>query len=117
MNLAYSIGQCQEVRSDVSKKPKIKETECKHSGTRLLKEACLKYELGFLSTLVHSHLTLLLCGVYCLDIYVNRPDGPYHWIAHFMDHWSKIHVLFPLMEKSVAEVALNLSSNVLSYIL
>ena len=29
-----------------------------------------------------------------------------------MDHWSQIHVLFPLMEKSTAEVALNLSSKV-----
>ena len=45
----------------------------------------------------------------------HRPDGPYYWIGHFMDHWSKIHVLFPLMEKSAAEVALNLSSKVFSY--
>ena len=45
----------------------------------------------------------------------HRPDGPYHWIGYFMDHWSKIHMLFPLMEKSGAEVALNLSSKVFSY--
>ena len=45
----------------------------------------------------------------------HRSDGLYHWIGHFMDHWSKIHVLFPLMEKSAAEVALNLSSKVFSY--
>ena len=32
-----------------------------------------------------------------------------------MDHWSKIHVLFPQMEKSAAEVALNLSSKVFAY--
>ena len=42
----------------------------------------------------------------------HRPDGPYHWIGHFMDHWSKMHVFFPLMEKSAAEVALNLSTKV-----
>ena len=29
-----------------------------------------------------------------------------------MDRWSKMHVLFPLMEKSTAEVALNLSTKV-----
>ena len=45
----------------------------------------------------------------------HRPDGPYNWIGHFMDHWSKIHVLFPLMAKSAAEVALNLSTKVFSY--
>lgn len=45
----------------------------------------------------------------------HRPDGPYHWIGHFMDHWSKIHVLFSLMEKTAMEVALNLSSKVFSY--
>lgn len=45
----------------------------------------------------------------------HRPDGPYNWIGHFMDHWSKIHVLFPLMAKSAAEVALNLSTKVFAY--
>ena len=45
----------------------------------------------------------------------HRPDGPYHWIGHFMDHWSKMHVLFPLIEKSAAEVALNLSTKVFAY--
>ena len=29
-----------------------------------------------------------------------------------MDHWSKMHVLFPLARKSAAEVALNLQNNV-----
>ena len=32
-----------------------------------------------------------------------------------MDHWSKMHVLFPLMEKSAPEVALNLSAKVFAY--
>ena len=42
----------------------------------------------------------------------HRPDGIYKWIGHFMDHWSKMHVLFPLARKSAAEVALNLQNNV-----
>ncbi len=33
-----------------------------------------------------------------------------------MDHWSKIHVLFPLSRKSAAEVALNLQTQVFSYL-
>lgn len=45
----------------------------------------------------------------------HRPDGPYHWIGHFMDHWSKVHVLFPLMHKSANEVSLNLSSRLFAY--
>ena len=45
----------------------------------------------------------------------HRPDGVYNWIGHFMDHWTKIQVLFPQMEKSAAEVALNLSSKVFAY--
>jgi transposase InsO family protein len=32
-----------------------------------------------------------------------------------MDHWSKMHVLFPLMQKSANEVALNLASKVFAY--
>ena len=45
----------------------------------------------------------------------HHPDGPYHWIGHYMDHWSKMHVLFPLMHKSAVEVALNLSTKVFAY--
>ena len=33
----------------------------------------------------------------------------------YMDQWSKMHVLFPLMHKSASEVALNLSSKVFAY--
>ena len=33
-----------------------------------------------------------------------------------MDHWAKIHFLFPLMRKSGAEVATNLRSYVFAYI-
>ena len=45
----------------------------------------------------------------------HRPDGPYHWIGHFMDHWFKMHVLFALMHKSAKEVALNLYTKVFAY--
>lgn len=45
----------------------------------------------------------------------HRPDGAYHWIGHYMDHWSKIHVLFPLMRKSAEEVAVNLEAKVFAY--
>ena len=46
----------------------------------------------------------------------HRPDGEYHWIGHYMDHWSKFHILFPLMHKSAHEVAYRLQENVFSYI-
>ena len=45
----------------------------------------------------------------------HRPDHSYHWIGHYMDHWSKMHVLFPLMQKCATEVALNLSSKDFAY--
>ena len=45
----------------------------------------------------------------------HRPDGDYNWIGHYMDHWSKIHVLFPLTKKSALEVSKNLSSRVFAY--
>ena len=49
----------------------------------------------------------------------HRPDGSYnwigHWICHYMDHWSKVLVLFPLMYKCAEEVALSLSTKVFSY--
>ena len=42
----------------------------------------------------------------------HRPDGTYKWISHYMDHWAKFHILFALMRKSAAEVALNLQNHV-----
>ena len=45
----------------------------------------------------------------------HRPDGLYNWIGHYMDHWSKTHVLFSLMHKSAEEVAYNLQSKVFAY--
>lgn len=46
----------------------------------------------------------------------HRPDGMYKWIGHYMDHWSKLHILFPLARKSAAEVALNLRNQVFAYL-
>ena len=42
----------------------------------------------------------------------HRPDGSFKWIGHYMDHWAKFHVLFPLVRKSAAEVAVALSNQV-----
>jgi transposase InsO family protein len=44
------------------------------------------------------------------------PDGDYKWIGHFMDHFSKFHVLFPLTRKTAQEVAEKLQERVLSYL-
>ena len=46
----------------------------------------------------------------------HRPDGTYKWIGHYMDHWSKLHVLFSLSRKSAAEVAFNLKTQVFAYL-
>ena len=46
----------------------------------------------------------------------HRPDSSYHWIGHYMDHWSKYHVIFPLMKKSAAEVAINLQRSVFAFL-
>ena len=45
----------------------------------------------------------------------HRPDGSYNWIGHYMDHWSKVHVLFPLMQRCAEEVALSLTAKVFCY--
>ena len=42
----------------------------------------------------------------------HRPDGSFKWIGHYMDHWAKFHVLFPLVRKSAALVAVALSNQV-----
>ena len=46
----------------------------------------------------------------------HRPDGIYKWVGHYMDHWSKFHVLFPLSRKSASEVALGLQNYVFAYL-
>ena len=42
-------------------------------------------------------------------------DGPFKWIGHFIDHFSKYHVLFPLRTKEASEVAENLINHVFRY--
>ena len=42
----------------------------------------------------------------------HKPDGTFKWIGHYMEHWAKFHILFALMRKSAAEVALNLQDHV-----
>ena len=34
----------------------------------------------------------------------HMPDDSYSYIAHYMDHWSKFHILLPLMKKSADRV-------------
>ena len=46
----------------------------------------------------------------------HRPDGIYKWVGHYMDHWSKYHVLFPLAHKSAAEVGLGLQNLIFAYL-
>ena len=43
------------------------------------------------------------------------PNDEYNYIAHYMDHWSKFHVLWPLMRKSAIEVATGLVHKVFPY--
>ncbi|XP_076037988.1 uncharacterized protein LOC143023355 [Oratosquilla oratoria] len=45
----------------------------------------------------------------------HSPDRDYHYIGHFMDHFSKYHVLFPLKQKSAEEVGRLLEERVLAY--
>ena len=42
----------------------------------------------------------------------HRPDRYFKWIGHYMDHWAKFHVIFPLVRKSAAEVFVALSNQV-----
>ena len=44
------------------------------------------------------------------------PDDAYNYVAHFMDHWSKFHILWPLMKKSAAEVSWGLTTRVFPYV-
>ena len=46
----------------------------------------------------------------------HMPDGSYHYIAHYMDHWSKFHILWPLMKKSAVDVAVGLVKRVFPYL-
>ena len=43
-------------------------------------------------------------------------DDEYHYIAHYMDYWSKFHIIWPLMKKSATEVSMGLVTQVFPYI-
>lgn len=45
----------------------------------------------------------------------HSPDKDFSYIGHFMDHFSKFHVLFPLKSKTAEEVAMMLEERVLAY--
>ena len=53
-----------------------------------------------------------------IDLIDNRhkPDGDYSYIAHYMDHWSKFHVIWPLKRKTADEVASGLNQRVFPYL-
>ena len=46
----------------------------------------------------------------------HMPDDEYYYIAHYMDHWSKFHIIWPLMKKSAIEVSMGLVTKVFPYI-
>ena len=46
----------------------------------------------------------------------HKPDGEYNYIAHYMDHWSKYHVIWPLKRKTADEVLAGLNERVFPYL-
>eukprot|EP00731_Ephydatia_muelleri_P013704 Em0007g1014a len=58
---------------------------------------------------------LTRCQIDLIDMR-HMPDGSYHYIAHYMDHWSKFHILWPLMKKSAIDVAVGLVKRVFPYL-
>ena len=46
----------------------------------------------------------------------HAPDGEYKYIGHFIDHFTKFNVLFPLKTKAKDEVAVMLEERVLAYV-
>ena len=45
----------------------------------------------------------------------SEADGDYKWICHLVDHFSKYHIIFPLLRKEASEIAANLVCRVFSY--
>ena len=37
----------------------------------------------------------------------SKPDGAFNYIGHIVDHFSKLHIMFPLMRKTASEVCKN----------
>jgi transposase InsO family protein len=46
----------------------------------------------------------------------SKPDGEFHYIGNYQDHFSKFNVLFPLKTKTALEVARSLIHEVFSVI-
>ena len=46
----------------------------------------------------------------------HSPDDEFHYIGHFQDHMTKFNILFPLKDKSAAEVAKLIEERVLAYV-
>ena len=46
----------------------------------------------------------------------HSPDNEYNYIGNFMDHFSKLHVLFPFKRKTAEEVSYMLQERVLAYL-
>ena len=46
----------------------------------------------------------------------HRPDDSYNYIAHYMDNWSKFHIMSHLMRKSAVEIAVGLATKVFPYL-
>ena len=46
----------------------------------------------------------------------HKPDGEYSYIAHYMDHWSKFHVICPLKRRTADELANGLNQQVFPYL-
>eukprot|EP00731_Ephydatia_muelleri_P028117 Em0019g990a len=55
------------------------------------------------------------CQIDLIDMR-HMPDDSNNYIAHYMDHWSKFHIMWPLMRKSAVEVAVGLTTKVFSYL-
>ena len=45
----------------------------------------------------------------------SKPDGQYRYICHAVDHFSKFHVIFPLVSKEAWVVANGIKIHVFSY--
>ena len=46
----------------------------------------------------------------------SQADGEFRYIAHYVDHFSKFHVIWPIMHKTAAEVAIGLRYVILSIV-
>ena len=44
------------------------------------------------------------------------PDKGFNWIGHVIDHFSKFHIIFPLIRKEAEEVVENLVCKVFCYV-